>query len=403
MREFLNNYYMDDLIQRFFQFWILVCSVFYGNQLAYLAEDIDGVKKWIITTYLIITGSFLMIEEVYSIFIPWLRRLILWSALIRMPSVGLWIAAIMLPGTKAIAPILCAIIWEYCCPLIMDSPWAETLTPSEYRKALDVNHFQARMGNFFIIVLGEGVLQLVKDGPIGKGINANLGVMSWVLLIYFGISFLYFVKDGSKTFVPAVRLKGWRFLTFVFWHIPLFSSLLTFVASVMFIIRHEYQANYNQAQDEEGLTHSEVISYTYDAVWTCATSLAIIMLSMIILALLDQPLDKPGTLRVDNRWIRLSGRMIYIIIIMMLPLYHDLDSELFLGVASGLFVALTMWEWNASLEKGGGFIEPRGLSLMMSHELKGKRQVAVAPGDEHEHNHPHRRWHFEGPLARVSL
>jgi Bacterial low temperature requirement A protein (LtrA) len=400
MREFLNNYYMDDLIQRFFTFWILVLSVFYGNQLAYLAEDINGMKVWCISTYLVISGSFLMIEEAYSIFIPWLRKLVLIGCLIRIPGVGFWLAAIYLPGAKAVGAVFAAIIWEYLCPVLMDSPLAERFTPLEYRKALDVNHFQTRMANFFIIVLGEGVLQLVKDGPLGKGLTANVGIMSWVLVIYFGISFLYFVRDGSKTFIPAVRHKGWRFILFVGVHIPLFSALLTFVAGVMFILRHEYQANYNQAQDEEGLTHAEVASYTTNAVWTCAGSLAIVMLSMMTLALLDQPLDKPGTLRVDNRWIRLAPRATYIIVILCIPTIRHLDSQVFLGIASFMFTILMMWEWSACLERGGGFIEPRGLSLMMSHELKGKRHVAVSPGDEHDHNHPHRKFQFAGPLAR---
>lgn len=401
MRSFLNNYYMDDMLQRIFTFWILVLSVFYGNQLAYLAEDINVVKVWCISVYLFIHSSFLLVEEVYSIFIPWLRKLVLMQLLVRLPGVGFWILGIYLDGAKAIGPILAAILWEYICPIFLDSPLAERFTPSEYKKALDVNHFTTRMANFFVIVLGEGVLQLVNNGPLGRGINGLTATMTWVLGIYFNFSFLYFVRDGSKTYIPAVRRKGWRALAFVSCHIPLFSSLLTFVASVMFIIRHQNEQNYTQQENEAELTPGQIRDYTENAVWTCASSLAIIMFSFLCLALLDQPLDKPGTLRIDNRYIRLAGRPAYIILIMLLPLKPHLDPQIFLGVAAAGLVALTVWEWNSCLEKGGGFIEPRGITLMMSTELKGKRQVAVAHGEAEEHRHLRTKFEIRSPLART--
>ena len=397
MREFLNNYYMEDMLQRLFQLWVLVCSVFYGNQLAYLAEDIDNVKVWVISTYLVIISSFILIELVYSIFIPWLRRLCIFQLVIRVPEIGLWIAAIYVPGIRAVAPIVAAILWEYARALIMDMPFAQRFTTSAYRKALDVNHFQARMANFFIIVLGEGVLQLVKDGPLGRGLNSTTGSMAWVLLIYFAFSYLYFVRDGSKNFIPAVRHRGWKFLVFVFWHIPLFASLLSFVAGVMFIIRHQSEANYEQGQ--ERLTEDEVRVYTSNAIWTCSTSLAIIIFSMLVLALLDTPLDKPGTLRVDNRYIRLAGRVFYIIVILCVPATPSIGVQLFLGIAGCMLVLLMLYEWNTCLEKEGGFIEPRGLTLTMHHEMKGENQVAVAHGDAEYH--PSRKFEFTGPLTRV--
>ena len=337
-----------------------------------------------ISTYLIIHSSFLLIEEIYSIFIPWLRKLCIFGLIIRLPGIGFWIAAIYMPGAKAIGPVLAAIVWEYLCPLIIDSSLADRLTPIEYKRALDVNHFQSRMANFFVIVLGEGVLQLIKNGPLGRGLNATTGSMAFVLVIYYAFSFLYFVRDGSKMYIPAVRHKGWRFLTFVFWHIPLFAALLSFVASVMFILQHQYERN--DQQNQETLSEEEIQRYLYRAIWTCATSLAIINFSMLVLALLDQPLDKPGTLRVDNRYIRLAGRIVYIIIILCVPSTPHLSPSLFLGIAGIGVVFLTIYEWNACLERGGGFIEPRGLTLMMNRELKGKKPVAVPHGDVEDHH-----------------
>ncbi|KIW76064.1 hypothetical protein Z517_10809 [Fonsecaea pedrosoi CBS 271.37] len=372
MREFLNNYYMDDMIQRTFTLWILFLSVFYGNQLAYLTEDIDEAKQWAISTYLVIFGAFGIIELVYSIFIKWLRKLLLFQTILRLPSIALWVAAIKIPGARAIGPVVGATVCEYFCPIILDSPMTEKLLPIEVKKALDVHHFQSRMSNFFIIILGEGVLQLVKDGPLGLGLNNSTGVMIWVLLIYYEFSFLYFNRDGSRTFIPAATHKGRKSLSWVFWHIPLFATILTFASGVMFIVRHQPDAPYNSLAGPSGepIPREDLPRYLDRAVWSCAVSLGIIMLSMTILALLDKSLDEPATLKVNNRYVRLSGRIVYIIVILCVPATSHMDPRLFLGIAACMLLGVTIWEWNVGLDRGGALIEPLGLTHMMSRELK---------------------------------
>jgi hypothetical protein len=372
MREFLNNYYMDDVVQRAFTFWILVLSVFYGNQLAYLTEDIDGTKVWIISTYLVILGSFLTIEMIYSIFIVWLRKVVFFQWLLRGPSVGLWITAINLSGTRAIGPIVVAIAWEYMCPVLLDTRLADKFTPIEYRKALDIHHFQSRLVSFFIIILGEGVLQLVKDGPLGRRLHGTTGSMVWILLIYYEFSFLYFNRDGSQKFIPAATHRGRKSLVWVFWHVPLFASILTFAASVRFIIQHQPNAPFNSTQGVQGeeIPEDKLPDNFYRAVWTCASSLSIIMLSMTVLALLDKSLDEPDKLKVNNRYIRLSMRAVFMVVILCIPITPHLNPQLFLGLAAMMLLIVSLWEWNVSLDRGGALIEPKGLSSMLSRELK---------------------------------
>ncbi|KIW27391.1 uncharacterized protein PV07_07132 [Cladophialophora immunda] len=372
MREFLNNYYMDDMVQRAFTLWILLLSVFYGNQLAYLTKDIDEVKQWVISTYLVIFGAFWLIELAYSIFIKWLRKLVFFQTVLRLPSIALWVTAIQVSGARAIGPVCGAIVWEYLCPIIIDSRVTERLTPIEVKKALDVHHFQSRMSNFFIIILGEGVLQLVKDGPLGLGLNGSTGTMIWILLIYYELSFLYFNRDGSRRFVPAATHKGRKSLTWVLWHVPLFSSILTFASSVMFIIRHQPDAPYNSpgGQSGEPIPRDDLPRYLYRAVWTCATSLGVIMLSLTALALLDTSLDEPATLKINNRYIRLAGRVVYIIVVVCVPATPHIDARLFLGIAAATLLGVTVWEWNVGLDRGGALVEPMGLTHMMSRELK---------------------------------
>jgi low temperature requirement protein LtrA len=215
LREFLNSFYMDDTIQRVFIFWILALSVFFGNEIAYFAEEYESIKQNLIVTYITIRASFVVMELFYSFWIPWMRRLLFMGFLIMLPASGLWIGAIFAEGAHAIGPALAAILWEYAVPLILDTPLGEKLLPSEYRKEVDPIHLRGRMGNFLIITIGEGVLMLVRGGPLGSGFTTATSLGSWSLLIYFVLAFLYFQRDGSVRFIPAVRHKGWRMMIWI--------------------------------------------------------------------------------------------------------------------------------------------------------------------------------------------
>lgn len=216
LREFMSNFYMDDILQRLFVFWILVLSVFYGNNLAYLTEDIPDIKIYCISIYLFIRCSFFIMEMVYSIWIPWLRRLMLVGFVLMLPITGLWVSAIYINGVKAVAPIACALVWEYFMPVVLEQPRvAKLLIPSEYYKAIDPHHTTSRFSSFYVITLGEGVLQLISRGPLGIGISGTAGTSVWGLCLYFLLAFLYFNRDQSKTVIPAVRRRGWRVIIWI--------------------------------------------------------------------------------------------------------------------------------------------------------------------------------------------
>lgn len=200
----------DDVAQRLYIFLLLVLSVFFGNNLAYITEQPERAKIFAISLYLFIRSSLTVIEIIYCIFIPWLRRLVLLTSLLYLPSIGLWTAAIYLDGAKALGPIFAGIVMDYAVPIVLDATATREALLAGYGKALDPHHFTSRMGSFFIITLGEGVLQLVKDGPLGIGVNRTAGYAVWSLCIYFLLAHIYFNRDGSRVYVPAVLKKGWR-------------------------------------------------------------------------------------------------------------------------------------------------------------------------------------------------
>ena len=63
-------------------------------------------------------------------------------------------------------------------------------------------------------------------------------------------------------------------------------------------------------------------------------------------------------MKVSNRYVRLMPRAIVVIVAMCLPLVRGMTAIAYLGVLVCLMVATLLWEWCASLERGGGLIEP---------------------------------------------
>lgn len=204
------NKHRDDLLQRLYIFLLLALSVFFGNSLAYIIEKPEPAKIIAITLYLLIRTSLILCEAGYSIFVPWLRRIVLLTFLLYLPSFGIWIAAIYLKGDKAYGAVAAAIAVDYTIPVILNSTAMRKTFFRSYGKALDPEHFTSRMESFFIITIGEGVLQLVRDGPLGLGVTRAAGYSIWCLLIYFLLTLLYFNRDSSQQYIPAVVRDGWR-------------------------------------------------------------------------------------------------------------------------------------------------------------------------------------------------
>lgn len=151
---------------------------------------------------------------------------------------------------------------------------------------------------------------------------------------------------------------------------------LTLTSAIIFFLRFEAQEPYNEdaKEQEEKIPEDEMPSFIHSAIWCTAVSLSVMLLSMTIIALLDKPLDPPGTLRVNSRYARLSGRAVYTVIILLVPIKKDINAYLFLGIAGVMMVCLVYWEFISSLERGGGVFEPKGLTAMVSSARRAHRE-----------------------------
>jgi hypothetical protein len=93
--------------------------------------------------------------------------------------------------------------------------------------------------------------------------------------------------------------------------------------------------------------------------WTISASLDSTLLWMTLRSLLNRSLDTPGTLLVDNRYIRMVPRAVVSVIFLCLPVVEDISPYTFLSVIMALLQSLILWELVAGMEKGAKLFEPK--------------------------------------------
>jgi hypothetical protein len=148
-------------------------------------------------------------------------------------------------------------------------------------------------------------------------------------------------------------------------------------AGFMFLITQDVDTPANGRGFE--IPEDQLDSYIHRTIWLVSVSLSVIMTSITAQALLDTSIDPPGTLLINNRYIRLSGRMLFVLVILLIPLHPDLDKIWFLGITGVLMSSVVYWEWTVSLEKNAGLFEPKGLTVLMKRALGSKSLATTHP------------------------
>ena len=108
----------------------------------------------------------------------------------------------------------------------------------------------------------------------------------------------------------------------------------------------------------EAASDPELALIIYSAKWSVAVSLSITIICQTGIALLSRSLDRKGSLKVSNRYVRLLPRMIVVAIIMCLPIERRMTGGGFMTIAACLLLVCLNWEWIASLERDGRVFEP---------------------------------------------
>lgn len=210
----MSKYHTNDLVERFFVLWIIILAMLYGNNAPYLFNGPDSSNAAIII-YLVIQGSFLVTETVYSVFIPSLRKQLALRAALAALALSLWIPATFVANPTKAGLVFAAIVSGFYTAAFMTTPIAERLLKQKDLESFDADHWVERIQDFFIIILGEGVLSLIKGSPLGEGISYQAGNGMLAIIAYYVLSSFYFNGDQSRRYVHAVRRTWWRKLL---WH-----------------------------------------------------------------------------------------------------------------------------------------------------------------------------------------
>ncbi|OQE21773.1 hypothetical protein PENSTE_c011G07966 [Penicillium steckii] len=337
IRELMNSFYNDDLLQRLLILWLMAVLVVYGNNAPMVDEDI-GAMRAAVGSYMVARITCNLAHLVFS-FADYhhRRQQRLWvglSTICLCIYIPLYFEDVPVRGkiaAAAVAVSLEEITWIFCyCPA------AKKLLRVKYSTAVDVPHEIDRFAAFYIIVLGEFLYLIVKGSNAAIGLNERLLRAVWTLVIAFCLNWLYTHADGSMESTHPLRHNVYTGFSFAVLHLPLIASLLAG--------GHVAAASVAEEDFEDPQR------------WLLCEGLGVGMVCLYVFALIHGSQDEPGTLFMTKH-VRLILRPITALITILLPLAHHLNATEILSIIMAMYVACLVWETVGSLKKGACFFE----------------------------------------------
>lgn len=382
LQMFLSSYYMDDLLQRLLVLWVIILSLIWGNNAPYFLGQYNSAvtqaqSQFTISTYLVATGSLKIAEAFYSIWIPWIRRLMLVGWLITLPVIGLWIGIISTTNITQVILLIVVLAYDYSATIFLRSPLGDRLlgNSEHLRKATNPTHTRKRYEQFFTIALGEGVIILLRNSPLGEGLRRQIGAGIHAMLIYFFLHWLYFNGDQSKSKIHALHRRWYIASTWQTSHVALYGSMLLLSSGMLGLIEYvgvESEPPTSETSETseamaliwrraEGATEAAVTTHDQMrvAAVTVCISLAVVLCMTLLIALASRPVDRAQTLVINNRLIRLAPRALAIVFCALIWLVDFPDPLELLGTLASVMAIVVLWEWHTSLEKDWKWVQTK--------------------------------------------
>jgi hypothetical protein len=130
--------------------------------------------------------------------------------------------------------------------------------------------------------------------------------------------------------------------------------MLLLDASIKYLIQNSLPSTSGSEAFDPGKEYGLLLAH-----WTISASLDATLVWMTLKSLLHRSLDTPGTLLVDNRYLRMAPRAVVCVIVICLPAIEGISPYTFLGVIVGMLQLLIQWEGVAAMEKGAKLFEPK--------------------------------------------
>lgn len=332
LREIMNSYYTDDIVQRLVILWVMALLVLYANNANLADEDINALRTTAgayvcarITTGLVfLISSFASYQHRVQA-----RLLCAFMAGGLLFTIPLFIEEVSIEVKIGLVAAM---------TFYQEATWSLTLSPYikrrlklTYSTAVDIAHEVDRLAAFFIIILGEFVYSVIVGDPTGIGLTDGYAKAVATLVIAFCLNWIYITGDGSLQAEHPIRRSAWTAFGFFLLHLPL---------SMSFLIGGHIAAVSVRAQElEDGQR------------WLLGGGLGIGMFCLWVFAMLFKSEDKGELIMV--RWVRVGMRLVVAIVLIVLPETHkELNATEFVCIIMALFAWVTLWETGGGLMKG---------------------------------------------------
>jgi len=169
LSRFMNVFFVDDLLQRFFIIIILAIVIVLAGTAPALdihSESFGETLNAMISCYTLVRAAFGVMLIYYGILLPWLRRVTLTTFVLLIPSLVLWIGTLYVGMPNKIVMFFVALVLEMCMGQVHMMPVYRKMTGG-YVLASDVEHHLERISAFLTVLLGSGIELLVSRSPAG--------------------------------------------------------------------------------------------------------------------------------------------------------------------------------------------------------------------------------------------
>lgn len=206
LREIMNSYYTDDLVQRTIVLFVMALLVLYANNAVESGSDIDALRTTA-GAYMVARFTTATVFLICS-FASYQHR-IQARIMACCMYVGLFLVIPLffeeVSIRAKIAVVVVMIVYQEATWSMTLSPWLKRRLKLDYSTAVDIAHEIDRMAAFFIIILGEFVYSVIVGDPAGVGVTSGYGKAVCTLVIAFCLNWLYVSGDGSLQATHPIR------------------------------------------------------------------------------------------------------------------------------------------------------------------------------------------------------
>lgn len=226
IRELMNSFYTDDIVQRCIVLWLMAMLVLYANNANEVAE-IDALRTTA-GAYMVARFTNAVVMLIHSCASYQHRaqtRIMAGFVLVGLfLIIPLFFEEVSIRGKIAVVAVIIA--YQEITWFLSFGPWIKKALNLTYSTAVDIAHEIDRLAAFFIIILGEYLYGIVVGSPAGIGLTRGYGRAVCTLIIAFSLNWLYTSGDGSLQSTHPIRRSAYTAFAFFTLHLPLSASFL---------------------------------------------------------------------------------------------------------------------------------------------------------------------------------